>query len=99
MRETRGLDGATDGLLGGTENEQRSDQQIEGDRRIAGLHLGHAGLAGSQLLGHLCLREVRLLPQSAQGVAQGELDLDERGLLGREGEEVFRATDDPAALL
>ena len=84
--------------LGGVEREERSDQEVEGHGRVAGLHLRDAGLAGPQLLRQLDLRQLQRLTPLAQPAAERELELDETGLLRRQAEKLRGRADLPAPL-
>ena len=54
----------------GSEEEERTDQEIHGDGRIARFHFGDAGLAGPKPLCQLDLGQAFLLPPCTQTVAE-----------------------------
>src|SRR5688572_17358393 len=76
-------------------SEQSVDQEVEGDGRIAGLHLGHPGLAGLHELGEIRLGQIASLTGLAEPRAERELHLDERFLCRREAQEIRSRADSP----
>ncbi len=98
-RRLRRSNGPRQVALGGAEREERPDQEVEGHGRVAGLHLGDAGLAGLEPLRQIDLRQLQRFAPLAQSAAERELEFDEAGLLRRQAEKLRGAADLPALAL
>ena len=78
-----------------TSCDQGAEQQVESDRGVSSLHLGHSRLAGANEFGEARLGQPPGLSAHAQALGKCESQLDKLGLLSRESQELSRGADLP----
>ena len=98
-RGSRSLNDLCEFAPGCSRGYQGAEEQVEGDGRVGGLHLGDAGLAGADELGEAGLGQVSGLSSQPQSLGERESEFDELGFLLGESQELADCTNLPARCL
>ena len=78
------------------QGDEGADQQVQGNRWVAGFHLGDARLAGLKFRGQIHLRQPLPLSPLTQCFGKPNFHFDVGGLLCGEAEKILGSTDFPS---